>query len=361
MTPTSMTLQYEESNMVIEGNPDSYTIGGFINRNDTLYCVGSTFVQKSNLSTPDELIKIILYGEDQNKRGMRIGEEIIIMIIINDAMNCESTLIAEYATGSNNTFIAASTSTIISFQQNFVNLQYPITETCIEADKKLHPTNNLPPNIPYYYSPNNNHISIDTNTGIIDPTKSAIGQYNILIQIKGSPSYCYQNIIATVKITEEKITDFSNYINNTSNEVCEEMGGIEWNLANFPSPIRSISYNNEVIAYNQESYTKLTSGNYQINIIDTMGCTTYANESIEIKHVGNCEEFILFIGQQGPQAIHFNYDGELKIYDKYGKLVKTLDSPTYWEGTTDSGALVDFGIYFVQYESGEMKTIKVYR
>lgn len=73
--------------------------------------------------------------------------------------------------------------------------------------------------------------------------------------------------------------------------------------------------------------------------------------------VTNCEDYFTPNGDGNSDVILISATGKSSIFDRSGNLVKSLQTPSYWDGTNESGEPVTPGIYFVMLNNDVYKTI----
>ena len=103
------------------------------------------------------------------------------------------------------------------------------------------------------------------------------------------------------------------------------------------------NFSGDTLSSANGSFTGLEAGSYRVYIEDDNGCSGSLPSSISIQRVTDCDEIIT---ADNPN-FYIKEDGEVKIYDRSGKLIKTLSAPVYWDGTDKNGRLVSMGLYFI--------------
>lgn len=75
----------------------------------------------------------------------------------------------------------------------------------------------------------------------------------------------------------------------------------------------------------------------------------------------NCDATFSPNGDGQSDTYYIEATGKTLIYDKYGKVIRELNAPTYWDGTTTNGDMAEPGIYFVVSGSSSQKTVTLIR
>lgn len=90
-------------------------------------------------------------------------------------------------------------------------------------------------------------------------------------------------------------------------------------------------------------FTDLKETTYSLYVKDNAGCTETLENFISIQEKADCD---IIITKENP-SFFIKDKGDVKIYDRSGKLIKSLKAPVYWNGTDKDGRLVSMGLYFV--------------
>lgn len=67
-------------------------------------------------------------------------------------------------------------------------------------------------------------------------------------------------------------------------------------------------------------------------------------------------------GNDGIEDEYFiPYDGTIKIYNRDGALLQTIETPAYWDGRNKSGDLLPMGNYVMITDKGKAVNITIVR
>lgn len=91
----------------------------------------------------------------------------------------------------------------------------------------------------------------------------------------------------------------------------------------------------------------ITPGVYSLRIEDTNKCGLTLNNYLKIANPTNCTNSFTPNNDGLEDTFFIETIGQAKIYDKSGKLVKTLKSPNYWDGKNNEGQVVPMGLYLI--------------
>ncbi len=107
----------------------------------------------------------------------------------------------------------------------------------------------------------------------------------------------------------------------------------------------------------QLNFQSLKPGSYRLEVKDAFGC----KETFEVK-MKNCD-YPVITPNSGGKADKYYIDGQgtAKVYDRSGKLKRTLDLPTHWEGRDKRGSTVPMGIYRIVINEDKQILISVVR
>ena len=103
----------------------------------------------------------------------------------------------------------------------------------------------------------------------------------------------------------------------------------------------------EVDPVSENTFSRLFDRSYTVRVMDENAC--FIDTVIYQPESPNCDEDLIFTPNGDGLYDQFNIEvtGEAKIYNRYGTLVKTLNTPGAWDGTDLSNALVSDGYYVI--------------
>lgn len=101
-------------------------------------------------------------------------------------------------------------------------------------------------------------------------------------------------------------------------------------------------------------------GNYQLTIEDSMGCQKALENELRITH-RNCDNPVLAPNQPKGHKYFFDQTGKIEIYNRKGRLIRTLKGPAEWHGRDESGRQVPMGSYQVLINGQQKLQITVIR
>lgn len=103
----------------------------------------------------------------------------------------------------------------------------------------------------------------------------------------------------------------------------------------------------EVSPTAEDYYSRLFENKYNLHITDENNCVL---DTILAKPtVPECTEDLIF--SPNNDGLYDEYfieeEGQAQIFNRYGLLIKTLQTPTYWDGTNNQNQLVPDGYYVI--------------
>ena len=75
----------------------------------------------------------------------------------------------------------------------------------------------------------------------------------------------------------------------------------------------------------------------------------------------NCESYFSPNGDGVSDLYYLDQQGKTAIYDRSGKFIRSMPTPSYWDGTNDKGELVVPGLYFLIANDDTQKTVTLIR
>jgi hypothetical protein len=96
-------------------------------------------------------------------------------------------------------------------------------------------------------------------------------------------------------------------------------------------------------------FAHLQKGHYDVTIADNQNiCSSYIPNAIKIAKVADCETAIFSPDGDGlNDSYTIENIGQAEIFNRQGKRVKILSAPAVWDGTDQSGAMLDLGYYVI--------------
>lgn len=367
----SMQFYFEQANSVFKSD-SNFIIGAFVKRDYQLICIGST----SSVNKPTTM-EMFVYGYDSlDKVGTALqGEEIIFAgMNINPKPRCEIILtpIDEQGNEVKVFFQKESVQKVYTWKQENVSFEYPSLVCGLEKD--FFPvTTNIPFHAISIYRSNPN-LLLNVSTGEILTEYSKEGKYKINWQLQVGESnqgndvlyYCIEKDSFEITLVDTTPILTNDYF-SLDYPICDEKGTLTIDTSFFSFDIKSIILKNEkeeeVITVS-DIKIELPIGNYQLTeIVDKNKCVHPTASSFKMMTQGNCDKnYVLMpFNQNGPQEIFFEEEGELKIVNQQGKVVKRLIVPAIWDGKMNNGNFVDMGIYFIYNKEEYIQTLHVYR
>ena len=393
-------------------DPNEYTIGGFIIRDNQYKCVGTNFFNNSSGA-----ISLIIHGEENGKPGYKEGEEIIILMKIRPH-NCIQYLDFEVKQGDPIVFTTSATTTVTGAE--YKTFDYPIyskNSICKDTEESITPVDSS--HIVRFYRSSDIGLNLDSLSGTVDVSQSQPGNYtisaysdfclnndtfalsidvfppNVLAQdyeicqneipdiplselnntLQRTPlqpitslfeddTLLYETTFKSCITTDSIFVDVFN-INkesmkvNVTDQYCENLGLIDLKLQ---------SINDVPVAYhvNDSRFTQfpfeVSSGSYQLIFEDENNCLDTLTELITVKNFNqDCEDDIYYLtpNTNGPSSIYFEEKGMIRIFDKNGMLRAQLNGPVRWQGVDMKGKYLPTDSYIIVFEDGETKTLRI--
>ncbi len=207
-----------------------------------------------------------------------------------------------------------------------------------------------------------------------DITVSESGTYWLEVYNK---NWCPDKDSVYIKFSQ---LDMNNYILSTEKASCNEAGKLIIDDGMFDKSnqvyqykIKSMIDNAEVanipdsstLLYDHEVFQglksiKLKEGIYEFWVTDPYGCMKKWDGQIEIEKDCMKKSPIFTPNNDGDNDDYLiEYKGKIRIYDKYGRLIRQLYGPAYWDGTDEDGNAVPMGLYKILDNSGKYTNITI--
>ena len=95
--------------------------------------------------------------------------------------------------------------------------------------------------------------------------------------------------------------------------------------------------------------------------VSTVNGNTYTFAQLKATCEPDCDAFFSPDGDGVADVYYLQDAGKTSIFDRAGKLIKTLKTPEYWDGTDDQGNLSVPGIYFLVVNDETTRTVTLIR
>ncbi|MCU0415975.1 MAG: hypothetical protein MUE33_02205 [Cytophagaceae bacterium] len=154
----------------------------------------------------------------------------------------------------------------------------------------------------------------------------------------------------------------------TTDAICNGKGTLEVNPSTIVGGVRPFTYSltNSFSGLSYRSsnglFQEISDGTYTLKITDNIGCTRTLSSITIIRKEGNpsdCKGFAITPDGDGiNDHIYIEEAGTATIYNSSGKVIQTLTTPGYWDGTSSSGEIVG-DYYLIKINSSKTITITV--
>lgn len=368
-TTISMQFYFEQANTIFKSD-SNFIVGAFVQREHQLICIGGT----ATIPKPTTM-GLFIYGQDNEVGTALEGEKIIFagMNII-PRPRCEMILTPIDKEGNEVDvfFHQGAIKKAHTWKNETVSFEYPSIVCGLKNQVSPPITTNIPAHSVSIYKSNNSNLLLNVSTGGILSEYSPQGTYKINWKLKVGQSdtgndvmyYCIEKDTFEITLVDTSPILTKDFFSTEISE-CEEKAMFKIDTSFFNFDFESFVLKNEKETFNlSEIETELPIGNYEsIEITDKNKCVHPVTSSFKIMTQGNCDEnYVLMpFTDNGPQEISFEQEGELKIVDQQGNVVKKMIAPIIWNGRMSNGKYVDMGIYFIYNKNEYIKTLHVYR
>ncbi len=109
-----------------------------------------------------------------------------------------------------------------------------------------------------------------------------------------------------------------------------------------------------------DAQATIPEGLYSLEVVDERNCTAGYEEQITI--VQRClEDFPVFTpnGDDIEDLYFIPHEGEVKIYNLKGELMRTIITPDYWDGNDETGTPLPMGTYAIITDTGRIVNITI--
>lgn len=137
-------------------------------------------------------------------------------------------------------------------------------------------------------------------------------------------------------------------------------------LVHPPIDVDSITYqlidgvDTIVFTENEIIIDGIENGTYELKLT-THTCEYIYPEPIVLQSKTDCDNIISPNGDGIGDQFYLKQTGVIKVMNKNGKVLAHLNGPLFWDGTNDSGTLLDGGYYVFVFENGEVLDITIER
>ncbi len=290
---------------------------------------------------------ITAYGKDAFNPGFINGDAFIFKVW-KSGLNCEvNDVDAIFGNGLLNAgqFAENGISEVISLEGRFNTFSYPNIIYC-KSDANPSPIIDGSLGVIYSSQPG---LIINPSAGEIDLENSTAGTYTIIIQ----SGLCFESY--EFELTINQAINLDNIVVEIENEYCIKKGSltIDYESISGGKPPYSIELldleNGQGIVFpvGGNSLEDLSEGLYNLIVTDAIGCTATLDRKIEINKTEKfCQLPIITPNNDNQsESIYVPYQGMVKVYNRYGQLIKKLDAPTEWDATNQNGGFVPMGVY----------------
>lgn len=384
--PSIWTVQVDSS---IAGTGDA--LGVFVvDSNDVEVCVGA-------ISLSDSTGYLTVYGQDSMSTGLSPGEKLAFRLY--DQLNqCEFITVVALGDSGEVYFSPGDTTIVNSISAYSSSINYPITQSCEDEELFLYSDEFVP--VTYMgdqglaldtlsgtvdvinSQPGNHVIALSSEICLLEdsvmisiyalPTLELIGDTisceaenielsvltdgnavfwstgdtslstSVMSPYSGNVSVMNDNGCNTTDTFELSVSggfEINDLQIQEVNSACEDSTELTFDLANFPGTLYAVVLNFDTIGWsNSQLQTQVSSGNYEVVVVDELGCT----ESIDIvvsDETVKVEEISLTVSQPvcggGGEVQGFYNDEELTL------LIENEDPSSLQSGLYDLSISLD--------------------
>jgi hypothetical protein len=181
------------------------------------------------------------------------------------------------------------------------------------------------------------------------------GTYTCSVSNPGVPFLVLHSFPVQLKIG--KCVDLSSFVYQTSDYDCNIGGRVSYQESSIsggtkPYKVRLISKatNTEYVP-NGSLFSNLYENSYQLKVTDQNACLATKDIQIGGKKTEDCDGIVIVADNSSANnQLYLEEKGTAKIFNKTGKLVRTLQTPATWDGTLQDGELIP-GFYMIEHNS----------
>ncbi len=133
-------------------------------------------------------------------------------------------------------------------------------------------------------------------------------------------------------------------------------------IANDNTTIDSYYLYNTINGAITKDVSDVSEGVYKIRANDVRNCEAEYDEEIVV--LQNClNNYPVFTpNDDGVEDTYFiPYEGEIKIFNRTGQLIRSITTPAYWDGKDSNGDILPMGNYVMTTDSGKTVNITIVR
>lgn len=190
-----------------------------------------------------------------------------------------------------------------------------------------------------------------SSLSIPEPSFNDSGKYHCTFTNPNAPSVeltttHFQVVISPCLISENPEFTIENKSCKTGYNLFFDEATITFGVPPFSYSLK-LDFSDKTFEFNTSQWNQLTPGNYQLSIIDQLGCNFISDSKFNLPVIANCEDIFTPNGDGDNDTYYFDKSGSIEIYNTQGKLVTQFSAPSHWNGTDKNGSLVPIGNYAI--------------
>jgi len=120
-------------------------------------------------------------------------------------------------------------------------------------------------------------------------------------------------------------------------------------------------FNNKQTEFNSQDTLSITSGRYSLIANYNNQCTITLVDNATFSYKDDCTKYFTPNKDGDNDNWYIEFAGESFIRNSQGQVIKTINGPAFWDGTTESGELASDGIYLIESPKGIQTKITLFR
>jgi hypothetical protein len=366
---------------------------------------------------------IAVYGSNDatSTTGFRNGAKMKFKVWLYKE-DCIVENIAQVSSDAELVYETTTTNRVTTLNFEKTSVHYPKSEYCLNTDA-VSPVINYRPQQLSFLPLSNTGLYIDSKTGIVDPRKCTPGTYTISIDaqkncvtnknvtltlrdyprlqqipdtficgehlsIKGpegfsSLEWSTGQTASDIEITEPatisyKVTNAYGCANadtfsvkktalnridySTITADCEKKGRLNITGTDISNGRQPYTYKLTNLIDNSivSDIENVPEGLYRITVINSNGCELSYNAKVILEKDCLNDKPVFTPNADGMDDRYFiNLEGKIKIYDRNGKLKRTLQGPVYFDGNDENAHPLPMGTYLVVADNGKTVTLTI--